>query len=139
MIFKLYDCDVGVTLEGVTYSFVHVDEVTYEDPETTKLIRGANLGNKLGLAYKEGSKEAKKIGLTVKGMPAELHTLLKNAYANQTRMGVFCISRVDGSSKTGKNCILSSSPKQLKLDDSPESMNTTLQFESFDIDEVHKT
>ena len=137
-IFKMYECDFGITLDGVNYDFTHVQDLVFEDPESTKLIRGSNAGNKLGLAYKEGLKEAKKITLTVIGMPADVHNLLKAAYAAQTRMDVYCVSRADGSSKIAKNAILSQSPKQLKMDDSADSLNSALIFESFDIDEVHK-
>lgn len=139
MIFKLYDCDLGVTLNGVNYDFEHVDNLTLEDPERTRLVRGGNAGNKLGLIYKEGIKEAKTITVTVLGMPVELHNLLKQAYAERTRLDVFCISRLDGSSKIAKNAVLSQEPKQLTLDESAESMNTALVFESYDVSEVHKS
>lgn len=138
-LFKMYECDFGVTLNGVNYDFTHVENVTYEDPERTRLIRGSNAGNKLGLIYKEGLKEAKVITLTVIGMPKEVHDLLKKAYDNKDRMDVYVISRADASSKIAKNAVLSQSPKQLTLDDSPDSLNTALIFESFDIDETHKT
>lgn len=139
MIFKMYDCDFGVTLNGVNYQFDHVEGLQIEDPERTRLIRGSNAGNKLGLVYKEGLKEAKTITLTVIGMPAEVHNLLKAAYDSRTRLDCFTISRVDGSSKIAKNAVLAQSPKQLQMDDSPESLNTALIFESFDVEEVHKT
>lgn len=139
MIFKMYDCDFGVTLNGVNYLFTHVEDLQIDDPETTKLIRGSNAANKTGLVYREGLKEAKKVTLTVIGMTADVHNLLKQAYIDQTRMDCYCISRVDGSSKITKNAILSQSPKQMKMDDSAESMNTALMFESFDVDETHKT
>ncbi len=106
---------------------------------STKLIRGSNAGNKLGLAYKEGLKEAKKITLTVIDIPVDVHNLLKTAYTDGTRMDCFCVSRVDGSSKIAKNAVLSQSPKQLSMDDSAQSLNTALLFESFDVEEVHKT
>lgn len=138
-IFKMYECDFGITLNGVNYSFTHVENMTIEDLEKTKLIRGSNAGNKTGLAYKEGLKEAKTFTVTVIGMPADLHALLKTAYAEGTRMDVNCVSRVDGSSKIAKNAVLAQSPKQLQMDDSAQSMNTALVFESFDVDEVHKT
>lgn len=138
-IFKMYDCDFGITLGGVNYNFTHVEDLQIEDPESTKLIRGANAGNTTGIVYKEGLKEAKKITLTVLGMEAAVHALLKTAYANKTRMDVYTISRVDGSSKIAKQAILSQDPKQLQMNDSPDSMNTALMFESFDVSEVHKT
>lgn len=139
MIFKIYDCDFGVTLNGVNYDFDHVENLQIEDPERTRLIRGGNAGNKTGLVYKEGIKEAKTITLTVIGMPMELHALLKQAYSDKTRLDCYVVSRVDGSSKIAKNAILSQEPKQLTLDDSPESMNTALVFESFDVSEVMKS
>ncbi len=139
MIFKIYDCDFGITLDSVNYDFTHVQSLQIEDPERTKLIRGGNAGDKLGLVYKEGIKEAKTITLTVIGMPKELHDLLKTAYAEKTRMDCFIVARSDGSSKIAKNAILSQEPKQLLVDDSADSMNSALVFESFDISEVHKS
>ncbi len=138
-IFKIYDCDFGVTLSGVNYDFEHVQNIQIEDPERTRLVRGGNASNKTGLVYKEGIKDAKTITLTVIGMPMELHNLLKAAYSDKTRRDCYVVSRVDGSSKIGKNAILSQEPKQLSVDDSAESMNTALVFESFDISEVHKS
>ncbi len=138
-IFKMYDCDFSLTIRGQTYTFTEVDNMQLEDPERTKLIRGANAGNKTGIAYKEGLKEAKILTLTVMGMPAELHTLLKDVYEKKERIDCNCISRVDGSGKIAKNAILSQSPKQLNMDDTPDSMHTALIFESFDVSEVHKS
>lgn len=139
MIFKIYDCDFGITLNGVNYSFEHVSNLTIEDPERTKLIRGANASNKLGLIYKEGIKDAKTITVTLIGISMDLHNLLKQAYADRARLDCFVVSRVDGSSKIAKNAVLSQEPKQLQIDDSAESMNTALVFESFDVSEVHKS
>lgn len=139
MIFKLYDCDFGVTINGVNYDFEQVDGLQIEDPERTRLTRGANAGNKIGLAYREGLKEAKTITLTVLGMPITVHGLLKKAYDEKTRLDCYCISRVDGSSKIAKNAILTQEPQQLSLDESAESMNIALVFESFDVSEKHKS
>jgi hypothetical protein len=139
MIFKLYDCDFGVTINGVNYDFEHVDGLQIEDPERTRLVRGANAGNKVGLAYKEGIKEAKTITLTVIGISLELHGLLKTVYKKKDRVDCYCISRVDGSSKIGKNAVLAQEPRQLSLDESAESLNIALVFETFDISEVHKS
>ena len=139
MIFKLYDCDFGVTIDGQNYDFDHVENLQIEDPERTKLIRGGNAGNKTGLIYKEGIKDAKTITLTVIGIPFALNALLKQAYADKTRLDCYAVSRADGSSKIAKNAILSQEPKQLSVDDSAESMNTALVFESFDVSEVHKS
>lgn len=139
MIFKLYDCDVGLTIRGTNYDFVHVEQVSIEDPEKNKLIRGANAGNKLGISYKEGNKEAKTISIPVLGLTKEMHNLLKDVFATQERIDVYCVARSDGSSKIAKNAILCQSPKQLTVDETAESLNTALMFESFDVDEVHKS
>jgi hypothetical protein len=138
-IFKIYDCDFGVTLNGVNYDFEHVQNLTIEDPERTKLIRGANAGNKTGLIYKDGIKDAKTITVTIIGMSMDLHNLLKAAYADKTRLDCYCVSRVDGSSKIAKNAVLSQEPKQLSVDENADSMNTALVFESFDVSEVYKS
>lgn len=139
MIFKLYDCDIGITLNGVNYEFEHVDSVTVEDPKRVRLTRGANQKNKVGLSYVEGVKEATTLTTSVIGIPAELHTLLTEAHEKETRMDFYCISRQDGSSKMAKNAVLSQKPQQANLDDTPESLNTSLAFESFDVGEVHKS
>ena len=138
-IFKMYDCDFSLTIRGVTYTFTEVESMQIEDPERTRLIRGSNASNRLGISYKEGLKEAKTLTLTVIGMPAEVHNLLKDVYNKRERVDANCISRVDGSSKIAKNAVLAQSPKQLTMDDSAESMNTALILESFDVDEVHKS
>ncbi len=137
-IFKIYNCDFGITLNGVNYNFTHVDKLTIEDPEKTRLTRGANAGNKTGLVFHEGTKEAKTITVTILGMAADIFGLLKSAHDEDTRMDVFCVSREDGSSKIAKNAVLCQEPKQLSLDDSAESMNVDLIFESFDMSEIHK-
>lgn len=139
MIFKLYDCDLGIKIDGVSYDFEHVQEVQVEDPERNKLTRGANAGNKIGLVYKEGLKEPKRWTIPIMSMSAALKVVLDSAFEDQTRLEVFCISRTDGSSKMARNAVLSNRPQQLVLDDSPESMNVSLEFETFDSSEVHKS
>lgn len=139
MIFRLYDCDVGIKYNGVNYDFEHVDEVTVEDPEFTRLSRGANAGNKEGLVYKEGLKEPKRVTIAMMNLTADLYNALLEAYENKSRLDVFAISRTDGSSKMGRNAILSQQPMQLTLNDTAESMQVRLVFETFDMGEVHKS
>jgi len=139
MIFKIYDCDFGIKYNGVNYDFTHVDNLQIEDPENTKLVRGANAGNKLGLIYKEGIKDPKKITVTIIQMSIELKAVLDQAYENKDRLDVYCISRVDGSSKIAKNAVLCQMPQQLQVDQSAESLSVALAFESFDLTEVHKS
>jgi hypothetical protein len=139
MIFKIYESDFGIKYNGVNYDFTHIQSLTIEDPENTKLVRGANGGNKLGLVYKEGVKEPKKVTVTIIGMGADLKAVLEQAYLNKDRLDAYCVSRVDGSSKIAKNAVLCMQPQQLNIDEGPESMNVSLVFESFDLVEVHKS
>ncbi len=138
MIFKLYDCEVGIKVNGVNYSFTHINSVTIEDPENNKLTRGANAGNKVGLAYKEGLKEPKRVSVTIMDMSAALKEVLDAVYKDQTRVDFYAIAS-DGSSKMAKNSLLAQAPQQLTLDDSAESMEVFLAFESFDLAELHKS
>jgi len=139
MIFKMYNSDFGFKYNGVDYRFDHVESFTIEDPESTKLVRGANAQNKMGLVYKEGSKEPKRLTVTVIGMTADIYAVLKNIYVKKERLDPYAIDRADGSSKIGRNAILCTEPQQLMIDESAESMNVALIFESFDFDEVHKS
>lgn len=139
MIFKMNECDFGIKLGGVSYDFPHVVNVQIEDPENTKLIRGANGTNKVGLVYKEGMKEPKRITVTIMGMSPDLKAVLDTAYTSQQRLEVYAISRADGSSKMARNAVLSQQPQQLSMDEGPDSMNVALAFESFDLSEIHKS
>ncbi len=139
MTFKLYDCDVGIKYNGSNYDFPHVNTVTVEDPEFTRLSRGANAANKTGLVYKEGLKEPKRITCTIMDMPIELKEALDLAYANRDRLDFFCVSRADGSSKMGRNSVLCQAPQQKSLDDSADSMNVELILETFDTTETFKS
>jgi hypothetical protein len=139
VIFRLYNCDIGIKYNGQSYDFTHVNSVTIEDPENTKLTRGANASNRDGIIYRDGVKDAKKITTVIMGMSPELKQVLDQAFANQDRLDFYCISRNDGSSKMARNAILCQIPQQLTLDDGAESMNVSLVFESFDLTEVHKS
>lgn len=139
MIFKMYNCDFGIKINGVSYDFTHVQNLQIEDPENTRIMRGANASNKTGLVYKEGIKEPKRITVTISGMEIDLKAVLDSAYNDQTRLDVYCIDRNDGSSKMAKNAVLCQQPQQISVDESPESMDVALVFESFDLTEEHKS
>lgn len=139
MIFKLYECDIGIKVNGVNYDFTHVAEVQVEDPERNRLTRGSNAKDKVGLVYKDGLKDPKRFTVPILNMSAELKALFDSVYDDQTRVDFYVISRKDGSSKMGKNCVLSNRPQQLQLDETAESMNVSLEFETFDSVETHKS
>lgn len=139
MTFKIYDSDFGIKYNGVNYDFDNVDSITIEDPENNKLTRGANASNKTGLVYRDGLKEPKKWTVTILGMSGALKGVLDGAFESRDRLDVYCISRVDGSSKMAKNAVLCQQPQQLSIAEGPESMNVQLIFETFDSSEVHKS
>lgn len=137
--FKIYDCDFGIKVNGVSYDFEHVAQVTIEDPERNRLTRGNNAKNTVGLTYKDGLKDPKRWTIPILNMSAALKAVLDDCFKNQTRLDVFCISRSDGSSKMAKNAVLSNRPQQLTLDDTAESMQVSLEFETFDSSEIIKS
>lgn len=139
MTFKIYNCDFGVKINGVDYSFEHVNSVTIEDPERNRLTRGSNASNKTGLVYKDGLKDPKRWTVPILAMSVALKTKLDECYDQQTRLDVYCIDRTDGSSKMAKNAILSNRPQQLSIEDTSESMQVSLEFETFDSHEDHKS
>lgn len=139
MIFKMYDCDFGIKLGGIYYEFPHVNEFQIEDPETTKLTRGANASNKIGLVYTDGVKEPKKVTVTIIGMTPDIKDVLDQCFANKTRVDVYAVNRGDGSSKIAKNAVLSTAPQQLTMSEAVDSLNVALIFESFDLSETHKS
>lgn len=139
MTFKIYNCDFGIKVAGVSYDFENVNELQIEDPERNRLTRGSNAKNKIGLTYKDGLKDPKRWTIPILNMSAALKGVLDSAYNLQTRVDVYCIDRTDGSSKMAKNAVLSNKPQQLTLDETAESMNVSLEFETFDSAETHKS
>lgn len=138
-VFKLYDCDVGIKVDGTSYEFDHVISVTIVDPERNVLTRGNNAKNTDGLVYKEGLSEPKTWTMPILQISPELKDLFETCFKDQKRLEVFAISRKDGSSKMAKKAILANNPQQLTLDESAESMQVSLEFVSFDLSEVHKS
>lgn len=138
MVFKLYNCDVGIKKDGQTYNFTHVVSVAINDPEKNNLTRGANAGNKIGISYREGLREPKTFTIPILDMTSDIKALLDDAYDNQSRLDVFAIDRSTGSGKLARNAILVNKPQQLQLDDSVDSMNVSLEFATFDSTEDFK-
>lgn len=137
--FKLYECDVGIKIDGVNYDFPHTNSIEIEDPEMTNLTRGADGKNEEGIVYKEGVRDPKTWTIPIMQMSVELKGVLDSAYSNQTRMDVYCISRKDGSSKMLKNAVLKQRPQQLTIDESADSMAVALSFAGYNSSEVYKT
>ena len=136
--FKIYNCDLGLKYNDTNYAFDNVDSVTVEDPENTKIVRGANGSSKTGLVYTEGVKEPKRLTTTLIGVSTSMFNLLKTIYESKARIEVFCVDRLTGSSRIAKNAILSQLPRQMTIDETAESMNVDITVETFDLSENHK-
>jgi hypothetical protein len=138
MIFKIYNCDFGIKVNSLNYEFEHVASLEVEDPERNRLTRGANAKNKIGLVYKDGLKEPKRWTLPILNMSSALKAVLDSAFEDQTRLEVYAIDRSGTGKKMARSAILSNRPQQLSLDETAESMNVSLEFETFDSVEDHK-
>lgn len=131
---KLYECQVGIEVNGTNYNFDHIRSVTLENPERNNLMRGVNAPTSEGLAFKEGMMEPKTISVPVIEMAKEVFDLLRSCFDNQTRLTFFVVDK-QGQSFYGKKCLLAQTPMQLTLDDSAESMDCTLEFVTFLIEQ----
>lgn len=136
--FKIYETEFGVKINGVSYGFDHVNSFVVDDPTVTRLLRGANASNKVGVPYNEGSKDPSRVTVSIIDMSLELKAVLDLAHKNKTRIDVWGIDSNNGNSKIAKQAILCTKPQQLSIDDSPESMDVVLLFDSFDVEEVFK-
>lgn len=139
MTFKIYNCDIGIKVRGTVYNFTHVRSVEIEDPERNRKTRGANAGDDVGINYRDGLTDPKRWTIPILKLTPELKVLLDEVYTDQIEVDVFCIDRKDGSSKWARNSILSNRPQQLTLDETAESMDVSLEFETFASTEVHKS
>lgn len=136
--FKIYNCDFGIKVDGVSYDFEHVNELQIEDPERNRVTRGANAKNKVGLAYKDGLRDPKRWTIPIMNMSIELKAVLDGCFENQTRVDTYCIDRTNGSSKMLKQAVVSNRPQQLVLDESSDSLGVSLEFEGFESTEILK-
>lgn len=136
--FKMYNCDWGFKYNGQTYKFDHVASLNVEDPERNQITRGANASNKVGIAYKDGLTEPKRWTLPILDMTKELKELLDLIFETQARCEVFAIDRTNGNGKMARNAVLSNRPQQLTIDETPESLQVSLEWVTFDSAETFK-
>ena len=136
--FKIYDCEFGIKAGDVNYTFEQVDSMTIEDPESVRLIRGSSASNKVGLAYTEGTKEAKKLSVTLVGISTAMYDLLAGLHSDKERVECYCIDKKTGSSKIAKDAVITQRPQQLSVNEGAESLNLVVNFETFNLEESHK-
>ena len=132
--FILTNCDFGFSYNGKNYDFTkEVDSVVIEDPQFKKLTRGGSGKSKTGLAYSEGAKEAKKITITLCGLPSSYLKLLKSLFESEERIDSYCVDRKSGITRNFNNSLISQEPRQLAIQEGAESLNVILILETFDI------
>lgn len=136
--FKLYDCDIGVVVDGVNYDFLDINSIEIEDPETTSLTRGANGKNDEGIVFKEGVRDPKVWTIPIMNMSIDLKGVLDDAYKNQKRLDVYCVSRSTGSRKGLSKAVLRQLPQQLTIGEDADSLAVSLSFAGYDNKEVYK-
>lgn len=140
MIFKHYNSDHGFQYNGVNYDFPHCNGLEIEDPQFNRLTRGTNATDEEGIVYTEGGGEPKTMTVTILGMTADMKALLDRIYKNKERVdAVYCVDRTDGSKITGKSAILCQAPRQLSIAEDAESMNVVLVWQTFKLEETHKS
>lgn len=136
--FKLYDCDVVMTVEGVNYNFNDVNSIEIEDPEITSLTRGANGKNQEGIPFKEGVRDPKIWTMPVMNIPIELKAVLDDVYEKTKRVDLNCVSRSTGARKSIINAVLRQKPQQLTVDETADSLAVSLAFAGYANKEVYK-
>lgn len=135
---RIYDGQLTISdADGNVYEFLHFDSVGVDTTARTRITRGANAGDRLGVSYKEGLKEADTMTIVAVDVPADLHTQLKTWYDAATRLKIECVDSI-GSSVVAFDSVISREPHQLSIDESVESMNLELIFESFNITTTYK-
>lgn len=132
--FILTNCDFGSSYNGTNYDFTkEVDSVVIEDPQMKKLTRGGSGKSKTGIAYSEGMKDARKVTITLVGLPASYLKLLKSLFESEERIDSYCVDRKTGITRSFNNSLISQEPKQLAIQEGAESLNILLILETFDI------
>lgn len=137
--FKIYNCDVGFKYKGTDYQFTDVNSVAFENPTRNRLTRGSNGKNETGLSYTEGIREPKRATIAGMNIPIAMYNVFGDIFRKKERIDFYAIDRTDGSSKWLKEAILSNEPEQLNLDDTPESLEVSIELESFQSIEIHKS
>jgi hypothetical protein len=136
-IFKISDCDVGFSVNGVNYDLEY-DSCLLDDPQRKSLVRGANASNLTGLVFTEGMKNPKVMTIQAFNVSAAIFALAKGLYDAETRVEAYAIDRKTGSSRTMRKALLTKPPRQLSIAEGPDSLNVEFIFESFELIEKHK-
>lgn len=132
---QLADCDCGFTINGQTYDYsAAVDSNAFENPEKVHLTRASSRQNTMGLAYREGSKDPRRVTVVFQGLLQDHADLLEKCFENKTRLEPYIIERDTGRKIILKNAIVSEPPTQANIGgDGAEELNVQVVFETFNI------
>ena len=136
--FVITDADVGFSLNGVNYTFDHIDSVAIEDPQMKHLVRGANAISTTGLMYTEGQANPVTLTFTLKGASVAHLNLLKAHYKDQAennRIDFWVVDRKNGSILSAKDSILQKEPRQLNISEGEENLAIDVMIETFNLTE----
>src|SRR5574344_2327987 len=108
-------CNFGFVYNGTRYEFEDIDSDIVDNPHETGLTRGMNAKNKSGLEYESNLDQPIIRTQIVKNIPIEIINLLGDIYKKKGRLDIFCIDRIDGTSRISKNAVLKKKPTQLNV------------------------
>lgn len=133
--FQIWNCEGGISHNGVNYKFRDLDSVAYTYNLKKHLIRGANATNKKGIKSHEGGKTADTAEYTVVDCSKELYRLLLSLYESETRIDAYFIDRNTGEYIIFKDAIIRDKPRQTNVSEDDTSHSFVFAVESFNVTE----
>lgn len=129
-------CDAYFSRGGVDYSLTgFIDTTALDDPEEKQLTRGAFAGNKTGLIYTSGIKDAKTITVRLVGLSAEYANMLNDMYEKEERTDFKIVDRKTGRRATFEDAIIGKRVVQENMGgDGDEEMAANLVLRTYRVE-----
>lgn len=132
---QIWNCDGGLTYNGVNYKFKDLDNVAYTFNLKNHLIRGANATNKMGILSQEGGKTPDTAEYTVVDCSKAIYSLLLQLFEERQRIDAFFIDRNTGEYIIFKDAIIRDKPRQANVAEDDTSHSFMFAVESFNVTE----
>jgi hypothetical protein len=133
MLYQISNGKAGFTLGSTNYELGDVDSIDYTYSRKNNLTRGASGENKIGIAVKEGLKDADMADIRVVDCSVAVYNLLENLFKNGTRINVWFIDNKTGGGYTFKQAVITDKPRQTQIAEGIDSLNFMLKVKSFDV------
>jgi len=133
MLYQISNGKAGFTLGSTNYELGDVDSIDYTYSRKNNLTRGASGENKVGIAVKEGLKDADMADIRVVDCSVAVYNLLENLFKNGTRINVWFIDNKTGGGYTFKQAVITDKPRQTQIAEGIDSLNFMLKVKSFDV------